>query len=315
LNPRRPTALPPAEPATPSTPPGQRGPRGPTRLPAAAPAPSAPRLAGHPTRVLGQARTGPDVPIADLQKRFPALSIDDAERLQQVLRGTVPDALALREALAWGAGQQQRHADLAERALQLAQSPQRVAAQQHVQRLHVLLQEVAEAIDEQLQPGLLSRWRAGAWEVLASQRAEIDQLRRALATSAQSLAAQLDEMHAMQLELRALAPALQAQALAAGWLAEHPGAARDGGRIADTLLQRAAALTSSQSHVLAAQVLRERDDAALRALCAAIQHAVLLLLPAWLEKAAHAGGAAATPTAQRELGHQLQALLTQLPSA
>lgn len=289
----------------------------PTRLPASAPAPvpvaaPAPRAALAPTRLQGTSRQGLDVPLPAIQQRFPGLAVDEAERVQRVLHATMPQALTLREAMAWGTGVQQRYGELVERALALGQDPKRVAAQQHLQRLHELLDEVADAISEQLQPGLLSRWRAGPWELLARHRPEVDQLRHALGAAWQHLAAQRSALDELRRELRELVAELQAWGLAGGWLADAL-ATHDDPRLAPAVLRRAGELTALHAHVVQAEALRERADADLDALCAAIQQAVLALLPAWLEKTLHAGSGA-TPTAARELHRELQSLLRLLPT-
>lgn len=305
---RRPTVLPPS-PAAEAAPPPVAAPRAPTRLPSSLQPPAEPRAAGAPTRVQGEQRRGVEVEVPELQQRFPALGVDEAEAVQQVLRGAAPQAMTAREAAAWGQAPQQRYAALVERSLQLAQDPQRLAASQHVQRLHAMLEDVAEAIAAQLQPGLLNRFRAQPWELLAQQRAEIEQLRRALADATGVLERQLEETAAVRREMAGLAGTLQVHGLAASWLAEHR---RPADAVAETLLQRATELTATQAHVAGAQLLREQAESDLRSLCACIRQAVLLLLPAWLEKALLAGRAAPTPTAARALQHELASVLALL---
>jgi hypothetical protein len=313
LTQRRPTALPP--PAGPSAPPAPAGaPRAPTRLPSseakvAAPASSA----AGPTRLQGEARRGLEVPIAQIQRRFSGIDIAVAEAVEALLRDTPWQTLTLTQATQWGQADQQRYGELVEQALRLSQDPLRLAAQQHLQRLHEVLADVAEAIAEQLQPGLLSRWRAGPWELLARHRAEIDQLRTALGNASHGLVTQRESLLQQHREMQALARRLQAQGLAGTWLAEVRAGGEDA-RVPQALLRRAGELTTLQAHVAQAQMLRERADNDLEELCGAVQHGVLVLLPAWLEKALHAG-AASTPTATRELGRTLQDLLARLPGA
>lgn len=313
MSPRRPTALPPSAPGP--APAGSEPRRfAPTRLPPAPPPTEPPRAPVAPTRVLGASRPGLEVPLAALQQRFPGLRVDEAEHVQALLRGVAPDALSLREAAAWGTAAQQRYGELVEHALQLGQDRRRLAAQDHLARLHALLQDVSEAISDQLAPGLLSRWRASPWELLGRHRAEIEQLRIALRDGWQALAQQRDTLAAQRRELNVLAGELQAWGLAATWLAEHlhgPGTHAIG--LADTLLRRAGELTALQAQMVQAQPLREQADADLDALCGAIQQAVLTLLPAWLEKALHADRGT-TPTAARELHRDLQGLLHALPA-
>jgi hypothetical protein len=105
---------------------------------------------------------------------------------------------------------------------------------------------------------------------------------------------------------------LQAWALAGSWLADTQARTEDL-RLPATLVRRAGELIALHAHILQAQALHAQADADLDALCAAIQQAVLSLLPAWLEKALHAGRAA-TPTAARELQRELHGLLRELPA-
>ncbi|MES2943528.1 MAG: hypothetical protein V4772_11730 [Pseudomonadota bacterium] len=281
----------------------------PTRLPAPVQAPNQ----TSPRRLDGISRRGLQLSIEQIRSRFPALGADAALQIQQLLQATVPETLTRRQATDWGVTPQRRYAEVVEKTLQLNQHPQRLAAQQHLQRLFVLLQEVFDAIDHQLQPGLLARWRSSPWQVLLKHQSEIELLRQALADAADALANQLETLQALQKELITLTSQLLTNALAASLLAEQlkPD-------LASALLQRAAELQQMHSHISNSIHQRDQSLADLQTLNACIQHAVLMLLPAWLDKTLHTSrnnNNNANPTVMLQQQQDLDVLLRAIRTA
>jgi hypothetical protein len=303
LNPRRPTVMP-MEPRK-----GMAG-AGSEAVSGSA-LPLAKRL---PTRLDGVARQGLQLPLEQIRARFPALPVDAALLIQHLLQSTVSGTLTHRQAADWGVAVQQRYAGVVEQTLQLSQHPHRLAAQNHLQRLYTLLQEVFDALAQQLQPGLLARWRTSPWQILLKHQAEMNSLRQALAEAGSTLASQLDALQAMQKELAALTGQLQALALAASLLADLLPAGTGSEQastvdLTEALLHRATELQQMHSHITSSISLRDHSLADLQALNACIQHAVLLLLPAWLDNALHASRASTNPTLMRQQQLDLDVLL------
>lgn len=288
--------------------------RTPTRLPDPAPALLTTALRA-PTRLAGVQRQGLQVGLAQLQMRFAG---QPAARLQQVqgwLQGSLPQALTRRQASEWGVAVQRRYGELLEQALALTRHPQRLAAQAHLERLHALLHEVSQALQQRVQPGLLGRWCASPSGVLQRHRREIDQLREALASASHSLIGQLEALDALERELSGVAADLEAASLAATFLAEtlatQPGTLPEDGRV-QALHHRAGELARTHVHLADARYLRKQADASLQHLVGCIQHAVLLLLPAWLEQEAHTARVPPTPTLLRQRLQALEALVQAL---
>lgn len=275
----------------------------PTSLQVANPAPTQ----TSPSRLDGVTRHGLQIELEQIRSRFPALGADAALQVQQLLQATVPETLTHRQAANWGTALQRRYGEVVEKTLQLNQHPQRLAAQQHLQRLFVLLQEVFDALDHQLQPGLLARWRSSPWQVLLKHQAEIDSLRQALTDAADALAHQLESLQALQKELTALTGQLLTNALATSLLAEQLKP-----ELASALLQRAAELQQMHSHISDSIHQRDQSLADLQNLNACVQHAVLMLLPAWLDKTLHSSrniSNNANPTVMLQQQQDLDVLL------
>lgn len=302
---RRPTVMPSGQPGQsaasasplPKTPPT----RLPTSLQVANPAPTPTR----PSRLDGVTRHGLQIGLEQIRSRFPALGADAALQVQQLLQATVPETLTHRQAADWAAALQRRYGEVVEKTLQLNQHPQRLAAQQHLQRLFVLLQEVFDALDHQLQPGLLARWRSSPWQLVLKNQTEIEQLRQALTDAADALANQLETLQTLQKELQALTGQLLTSALAASLLADQLKP-----ELANALLQRAAELQQMHGHISDSIYQRDQSLADLQNLNACIQHAVLMLLPAWLDKTLHSSrNNNANPTVMLQQQQDLDVLL------
>jgi len=310
--PPAPTRLPSALPAqaVPAAP--LRSPRV-TALPPEAPAvPSTASGPAVPRQLAGTARHGMRLSVEQVVQRFPALATAQAEQVARLLQGTVAETFTRRDAADWGVPAQRRYGELVEQALQLAQQPAVQTAQAELRRLHAVLAEVSQAIEQQLQPGLLARWRAAdPWQLLQRHRTEIDQLRAALGQAVPLLAAQAEALAGVRRDLQALSADIEAHGLAATLLGERI-AAPGQGDMHQLLLGRATDLAQTHAHVAGTDPLRAHAGEQLADLAGAIRQAVLLLLPAWLEKALHARHVAPTPTLARRLQQELDTLLHSL---
>lgn len=276
------------------------------RQPTALPRTPAPTVHA-PSRMAGVVRSGVTVSVAQLQDRFPDLTPEAALPVQQLLQATCPDTLNWQWASNWGIAAQQRYSTLLEPTRTM--HSQQHAAQQHLARLHSLLQTWADALASPRPTGLLARWQTHPDALVQRHGPEITQLHHALSHAITGLSEQVQALTQLRSDLTALADSLQSYSLAATWLAEHgnPTATDDG--VTHTLLHRAAELSQMQGHVIQTGILQAHQRDNLRALVACIQHAVLLLLPAWLEQESQARLAPATPTLARQRLTQLETLL------
>lgn len=263
-----------------------------------------------PKRLDGVVRHGLHLSVEHIRSHFPTLSANEAIQIQQLLNATVLETLTRRQATDWGLALQRRYGEVVETTLQLNQSPLRLAAQQHLQRLLDLLQDVFDALAGQLQPRLLSRWRTSPWKILQKHQAEINVLRQALADAAEGLASQRDVLLALQQDLVTLTEQLLTNALGASLLARQLS-----DDLAGALLQRAAQLQQMHGHVSDAVLQRGQSLADIQTLNSAIQHAVLVLLPAWLDKALHTSRSNTHPTLILQQQQDLGVLLHTIRSA
>jgi hypothetical protein len=254
----------------------------------------------------GSARKGLELSTEDIRTRFPGLDADLAEAVRHMLRQAVVQTLGLREAGSWGVAAQERHAGLVEQALQLGQDPQWMAAQHHLARLHDLLDELAQALQHQLHPGLLTRLRPSLPEVVGARQDEIALIRKALAGSADSLQAQSEALTALHGVLANVRREVSAGSIAASLLADALSSSQGAERTA--LHARALLLTQSSAHMDGTQTLLGCALQERQSLLVAIQAAVLVQLPAWLASVQSVSRETQNPTWLRTRRQELDAL-------
>jgi uncharacterized protein YaaN involved in tellurite resistance len=277
----RPTVIGPT-PATPVAAESAPAPRA-TALPSGlgAPAPAAAPAAVAPaaiTKVRGTERRGLLVEAAALRERHPQVTESAVEQAVALLAGVVPDTFAAKSVESLGRAAQDGVARLVDRVLRLVDQEPLRATTRHVERLHEVLQELAEA----LEPAALPWRRRNLRQALAEIRPELDGLRDQLQNSETLLTDHRDRLSAMQGELQQTADALQGTLIA---LAELRGHFNDDRRLAALDHREAELLKSTallQQHALQLHQL----DTAYAQMAQRLRDAVLHALPAWLSLAA-----------------------------
>ncbi len=270
--------------------------------------PTTTRAPSRPTAVHGIERKTWNVSPDALRLQFAGIEDATLEAVQRVLANTEQKPMAARDASSWGLAVQQAYAQCVQNSLALEQSLHKAHAIGHLHRLQNLLQDISEATQRAVEPGLLAHWRQSPSELLQEHSAEIEQLRKLLGALHAKLAAHGDALMALRDQMALLAQNLQAHALAAAWLANQDA------RAGQTLLGRASELTQAHVQALDSLELQTQARASVQTLMAAITQGVLLRLPAWLEQATHAGQPSPhwTPTQARSLLQDLGAVMRTL---
>ena len=243
--------------------------------PAPAPAPVAPAAI---TKVRGTERRGLSVDAAALRERHPQVTGSALEQAVALLAGVVPDTFAAKSVESLGRAAQDGVARLVDRVLRLVDQEPLRATSRHVERLHEVLQELAEA----LEPAALPWRRRNLRQALAEVRPELDGLRDQLQNSETLITDHRDRLSAMQGELQQTADALQGTLIA---LAELRGHFADDRRLA-ALDHREAELLKSTALLHQHALQLHQLDTAYAQMAQRLRDAVLHALPAWLSLAA-----------------------------
>ena len=277
--------------------------------PIASPSASSGAQKAPPSVVPGTIRRGVEVSLPELVQRFPAAMPEALQQAQRLLQATIVDTLSATQAARWGEEAQQRYGALVDASLQITQATTLQTSLRHVARLHALLQGIA---DEWLAPAksplLFWKTSAGPAALLQASQGELAQLRQHLAEALPALRSLQAELQGIGSELAPLAVRLEAQSLAAHYLADLLDSGADPRAYA--LLQRASALAQTVLHIHGGLQLRQGSQHSLDGLVHRIQDTVLMALPAWTEKVALATQARQLNDTERyALAQQLQGLL------
>lgn len=277
--------------------------------PIASPSASSGAQKAPPSVVPGTIRRGVEVSLPELVQRFPAAMPEALQQAQRLLQATIVDTLSATQAARWGEEAQQRYGALVDASLQITQATTLQTSLRHVARLHALLQGIA---DEWLAPAksplLFWKTSAGPAALLQASQGELAQLRQHLAEALPALRSLQAELQGIGSELAPLAVRLEAQSLAAHYLADLLDSGADPRAYA--LLQRASALAQTVLHIHGGLQLRQGSQHSLDGLIHRIQDTVLMALPAWTEKVALATQARQLNDTERyALAQQLQGLL------
>lgn len=277
--------------------------------PIASPSASPGAQKAPPSVVPGTIRRGVEVSLPELAQRFPAAMPEALQQAQRLLQATIVDTLSATQAARWGEEAQQRYGALVDASLQITQATTLQTSLRHVARLHALLQGIA---DEWLAPAksplLFWKTSAGPAALLQASQGELAQLRQHLAEALPALRSLQAELQGIGSELAPLAVRLEAQSLAAHYLADLLDSGAD--PRAHALLQRASALAQTVLHIHGGLQLRQGSQHSLDGLVHRIQDTVLMALPAWTEKVALATQARQLNDTERyALAQQLQGLL------
>ena len=148
---------------------------------------------------------------------------------------------------------------------------------------------------------------------VAEARAEIDALLRLLTEAQTGLMGLRDQLQRHAMALQTIEAQVEAQALAAGWLALH--AAPEHRR---SFAERRSSLLATLLQIRSAALQLANDTEMPTRLILAVQTIALVALPAWLERLSHlqtrlAQGRTPTPTEARELAFRLNDLLPLFP--
>lgn len=303
----RPTVIGPAAtaPASAELPPPPRATALPSGLGAPMPAPAPVAAAPAPiTKVRGTERRGLSVETAALREHHPQATDAAVEQAAAVLSGVVPETFAAKSVESLGRPAQEGVARLVDRVLRLVDQEPLRATSRHVERLHELLQELAEA----LEPGALPWRRRSLRQALAEVRPELDGLRNQLQHGESLLTDHRDRLAAMQGELQQTADALHGTLIALAELRGHFGDDRRLGALDHREAELLKSTALLQQHAIQLQQL----DTAYARMAQRLRDAVLHALPTWLSLAATMPAEQLNDTQRFSLLDPLQSLMLTL---
>jgi hypothetical protein len=276
----------------------------------------------QPTMVSGASPDRLNVTTAELRRLSPKTGGAVLDAALAVLSPLVPGRMTERKAILWGHDLQRSFADAVADALQLSQQPVMVRMQGHVSRLLEILESFDLAAVARPEAagisGLLKSFnrKTDTLIELGSARAELAQLVGLMDVGLEGLLALREQLQANAAEQQKMAVEVEANALAALYLAEH--FRLSDGAIADRLVERSMSLTQTLAQIRGDESLRNLQvDAPLRTITA-IQNVTLVSMPDFLASlgalSTLRSDRAVTPTEARELTHKLRNIVSQLQS-
>jgi hypothetical protein len=265
----------------------------------------------EPSVIPGTIRRGLEIDSAQLALHFPAALPGVLSLAVQTLQNTIISTLSPSQCAQWGMQAQKNYTTAVDASLAITTSATLQSSLRNIERLQAMLQPLADSL---LQPAPTSVlfWKAAPSPQALLQRAqpELTQLRQHLAQALPELRAMQARLEHISSELLQLCTTLDAQSLAAHYIADRLGPAD---ACTPSLMQQSTALVHMVSHIQQGLVLRSSSAQNMQALVHCIQDTVLVALPAWMEKISLLSHVQQINATERyTLGQQLHSLIAQL---
>ncbi|MEZ0388122.1 MAG: hypothetical protein ACAI34_13705 [Verrucomicrobium sp.] len=233
------------------------------------------------TAIAGEVRKGVEVTREELLKYEPGTPPDVLEEAQRILKGVIIKLLTDAKGVQWGDERQRAYGELTEKSLKLVGLKQAQDSGRHLTRLFTLLNEINEALSKKPAKGLFRKLNDPR-EEFDERKPELDQLRGLLEQALPEIAKAEAELLALADEFNKLAIAIDAESLAARYLADKL-VDKDKTRLIQALEDRGASLTKTAANIRHGMVVRAQAESNLRILKLQITEGVRNALPGWIE--------------------------------
>jgi hypothetical protein len=265
----------------------------------------------EPSVIPGTIRRGVEINSAQLAQHFPEALPAVLSQASHTLQNTIVSTLSPGQCAQWGMQAQKSYTKAVDASLAITTSATLQSSLRNIERLQAMLQPLADSLLKPAPKSVLF------WKSAPSPQALLQLAQPELAQLRQHLAQALPELRAMQAhlehissELLQLCTTLDAQSLAAHYIADTLGPTD--ARV-PSLMQQSTALVQMVSHIQQGLMLRSNSAQNMQTLVHRIQDTVLVALPAWMEKISLLSHAQQINATERyTLGQQLDSLLAQL---
>ena len=243
--------------------------------------PSKPIPVKQASAIRGDVRKGVEVTKDDLLRYAPSTPLEVIEEAQRILRGVVVKLLTDAQGVQWGDDRQKKYGELTEKSLLLVGSKLSQDSGRHLTRLLAILNEINEVLSSKPSKGFF-RKSADPRQEFDERKPELDQLRGLLEKALPELTQAEADLLTLADEFNKLATAIDAESLAARYLADVL-VEKDKTRLIQALEDRSGSLTKTAANIRHGMVVRAQAENNLRTLKLQITEGVRNALPGWIE--------------------------------
>lgn len=237
-----------------------------------------------PSFIPGTTRKRLVVTKNDLLMQFPGTSDAVLARAEELLGKLVIETLVEGFCQQWGMREQKRFGELVGQSLELSSHKLIQESSRHVNRLIVILKEVADAFNDD--GGGFFSWgkKASPWEKFQEFYPEIRQLSALLNQQIDQIIDIRAKLDGITAEFAKLMIVLDAESISARYLSDMLGTSPDKQSMVQCLLDRSLGLAQTTAQIQQGMIVRQSTVQDIGKLVSRIQDGVLVKLPAWIEQ-------------------------------
>lgn len=243
----------------------------------------------NPSVIPGTVRKPLSISFADLTNFFPGALNEILVKAERVIEGVIVETLRAQQCAQWGFATQQRYGTVVNRVTEVADHPKVRESERHLASLYTLLEKVSNAFSGQTSRGwgIFGKDEEDPGQVFDGVKQELAQLQQLLTVLLPELLEVGSLFDAIDAESKALEEDLEAQALAAEYIAHILGREKPGSQNENLLLERKASLLLTKAELQRSAVLRVTVAESIQKLALRVQDGVMRTLPTWVESVSH----------------------------